>query len=56
MIYNLLGSEIVQLVNKDLLPGYYSVEFDGSNLSSGIYFYKLSVGNFVEVKKMLLMK
>jgi hypothetical protein len=56
MIYNLLGNEIVQLVNKDLLPGYYSVEFDGSNLSSGIYFYKLSVGNFVEVKKMLLMK
>jgi len=56
VVYNLLGEERAQLINEDILPGNYSIEFDGSNLSSGIYFYKLETENFIKVKKMILMK
>ena len=56
IVYNLLGKEIEQLVNEDFPPGNYSAEFNGSNLSSGIYFYKLETENFIGVKKMILMK
>ena len=55
-IYDLLGSEIITLINKEQTQGNYEVEFDGSDLSSGIYFYKLQVGKFVEIKKMNLLK
>lgn len=56
-IYDVLGHEIETLVNERLKPGTYEVEFDGSKLASGIYFYKLSVGNeFSEVKRMVLVK
>jgi hypothetical protein len=43
-------------VNKKQNAGNYSIEFDGSNLSSGIYFYKLETENFNEVRKMILIK
>ncbi len=44
------------LVNQKLSPGNYEVEFEGSNFSSGIYFYKLETENFNEVRKMILIK
>ena len=55
-VYDLLGNEIVTLVDEEKLAGSYEVEFDGINLTSGIYFYKLNAGNFVESKKMILIK
>jgi hypothetical protein len=55
-LYDILGREIATLVNEEKLAGRYQVEFDGSDLSSGIYFYKLEAGNYSSVKKMILMK
>ncbi|MFI5145287.1 MAG: T9SS type A sorting domain-containing protein, partial [Ignavibacteria bacterium] len=55
-IYDLLGREVIALLNKKLQPGIYEVEWDGSNFASGVYFYKLAAGDFVETKKMVLMK
>jgi hypothetical protein len=55
-IYDLLGREIRTLVNDVKSPGPYSVDFNGSNLASGVYFYKLSCNGFSEVKKMVLIK
>jgi len=55
-VYDVLGNEIKTLVNEMKSPGVYKVEFDGSNLSSGIYYYKLSAVKFSEVKKMTLLK
>ncbi len=56
VVYDILGKEVATLVNKELLPGKYSVIFDGRGLPSGVYFYKLSVGNYSQVRKMILMK
>ena len=56
VVYDILGKEITTLVNEQLQPGTYEVTFDGSNYPSGIYFYKLIAGNFIETKKMLLIK
>ncbi len=56
VIYDLLGREAQTILNTNMRPGAYDITFDGSNLSSGIYFYKLSVGNYTEVKKMVLVK
>lgn len=55
-LYDVLGAEIATLVDKELKRGSYEVEFDASNLSSGIYFYRLTAGNYVSVKKMILLK
>ncbi len=55
-IYDALGQEIATLLNQDLSVGEYSYEFEGSKLSSGIYFYTLTGDNFVETKKMMLLK
>jgi photosystem II stability/assembly factor-like uncharacterized protein len=55
-IYNLLGSRVSTIVNEYKQVGNYSVQFNGSNLPSGIYFYKLEAGQFSQVKKMLLLK
>jgi photosystem II stability/assembly factor-like uncharacterized protein len=56
LIYNILGKEIQTLVNEQLQPGSYEVTFDGGNLPSGVYFYKLYSGNFTETKKLILLK
>jgi len=56
LIYDLLGREITTLVNEELRPGTYEAEWDGSNYSSGVYFYKIISGDFTETKKMVLMK
>ncbi len=56
IVYDLLGKEIQTLVNQQLSPGIYEVDFDGSNLPSGVYYYKLESGTFTETKKMVLVK
>jgi hypothetical protein len=55
-IYDVLGREIATLVNEERLPGNYNVKFDGSNIPSGVYFYRLQAGNFSQTKKLILMK
>lgn len=55
-VYDMLGREVQTLVNQQLNAGEFSTDFDGSNLSSGTYFYRLQVGDFVEIKKMVLLK
>ncbi|MCW8810914.1 MAG: T9SS type A sorting domain-containing protein [Ignavibacteriaceae bacterium] len=55
-IYDLLGSEITTLVNEEKPIGKYEVEFNATGLPSGIYFYKLQAGDFIQTKKMILMK
>ena len=55
-VYDVLGNEVATLVNEEKPAGSYEVKFDASGLSSGIYFYKLQAGNFIESKKMLLLK
>jgi len=55
-IYDMLGNEVATLVNEIKTAGEYQVEFNASALSSGIYFYRLQAGSFVETKRMMLMK
>ncbi len=55
-VYNLLGQKVATLINKRLFPGKYSVSFDGSNFSSGVYFYTLRAGSYSVTKKMVLLK
>jgi hypothetical protein len=55
-IYDVLGKEIKTLVNEIRQPGIYKVEFDGSSLASGIYFYTIEAGSFKQTKRMLLLK
>lgn len=55
-IYNVLGQKIATLVNEKLSAGSYKYPFDAGNLTSGIYFYKLESNNYLEVKKMVLIK
>ncbi|QQS60472.1 T9SS type A sorting domain-containing protein [Candidatus Falkowbacteria bacterium] len=55
-IYDINGREISSLVKEIKSSGYYSVDFDGSNLSSGIYFYRLIAGNYKVTKRMMLIK
>lgn len=61
MVYDILGNEIITLINEKLLPGEYEVIFDtethlGVPLKSGIYFYKITVGSFSQTKKLILLK
>ena len=55
-IYNVLGEVVATLVNEEKPVGYFEVELNAANLSSGVYFYRLQAGSFVETKKMVLMK
>ena len=55
-IYDILGNEVAMLVNKEQQPGSYEFEFNASNLSSGVYFYRLQAGNFIQMKKMIFLK
>lgn len=55
-VYNILGKEVMSLVNDIMPAGKHEITFNGSNLNSGTYFYRLQSGNFVETKKMLLVK
>jgi len=55
-VYNILGSKVATLVNREEVAGYSSVTWDASNVSSGIYFYKLSAGDYTETMRMILVK
>ena len=55
-VYDVLGNEVATLVNEEKPAGSYEVNFDAEGLSSGIYFYKLQAGSFVETKKMILLR
>jgi len=55
-VYDILGREVVYLVNKEQTMGNYKTTFNASNLTSGIYFYKLQTGNFIETKKLILLR
>jgi len=55
-VYNVLGQKVVELVNSVQNKGIHNVTFNGSHLSSGIYFYKIQSNGFTDVKKMLIIK
>ena len=55
-VYDVLGSEIATLISDVKNAGNYEISFDAVNIPSGVYFYKLQAGNFVETKKMMLLK
>jgi hypothetical protein len=55
-IYNIIGQKIETLLNKSMPAGYHDVEFNGQNLSSGIYMYKIEAGGWKDVKEMVLLR
>jgi|BarGraIncu00222A_1022003.scaffolds.fasta_scaffold126403_1 hypothetical protein len=55
-VYDVLCHEVALLVDKVQPAGYYQITFNGNNLSDGIYFYRLQTGDYVDVKKMVLVK
>ncbi len=55
-VYDILGREIKTLINNNIKAGTYKVSFDANDLQSGVYFYKLSVGNYSQIKSMVLLK
>jgi hypothetical protein len=55
-VYDVLGNEVATLVNEEILAGEYKIEFNASKMGSGVYFYTLRAGEFVQSKKMLLLK
>jgi hypothetical protein len=55
-IFNILGQEIATLVNQEKPAGNYEVNFNASNLPSGVYIYKMKAGEYVETRKMVLLK
>lgn len=55
-IYNILGDEVTTFFNETKAPGIYEIEFNAENISSGVYFYQLRSGSFVQTKKMILLR
>lgn len=55
-VYNTIGQLVTELVNEELDAGYHSVVFDASRIASGVYFYTIKAGDFVDVKKMIMLK
>jgi hypothetical protein len=55
-VFNTLGQPVAQMVNGEVEAGYHEVQFDGKNLSSGLYFYRIEAGSFVETKRLLLIR
>ena len=55
-VYDILGNEVANLVNKYRSAGSYKVEFNANNLSSGVYFYRLNAGEITQIKRMILIK
>ena len=56
IVYDILGIEVATLVSEEKPAGSYEIEFDASGFSSGIYFYELRTGSFIDTKKMILLK
>ena len=55
-VYSTLGQLVATLVNGDIDAGYHEIKFDASGLASGVYFYRLQTGSFVDTKKLLLIR
>jgi hypothetical protein len=55
-VFDILGNEVATLVNEQRAPGAYEVSFDAGNLASGVYVYTLTAGDFVQTRKLMLMK
>jgi len=55
-VYDILGKQVAQLVNKEMVAGRYEATWDASNYASGTYIYKFESGEFTDVKKMILIK
>ena len=55
-VYDVLGNEVATLVNEVKEPGEYKVEWNAGSLASGVYSYRLTAGNYTEMKKMMLLK
>ncbi|MGE5845190.1 MAG: T9SS type A sorting domain-containing protein, partial [Ignavibacteria bacterium] len=55
-VYDIIGNKIATLVNEEKAAGKFTVSFDGSNYSSGMYYYRIKAGDFVKVGKMILLK
>jgi hypothetical protein len=55
-VFNSLGQQVATLVNETQDPGYHDVRFDGSNLASGVYFYRIQAGTFIQAKKFVLLR
>ena len=55
-VYDMLGREVSSLINEQLQPGTYEYDFDASGLNSGTYFYRISSGEFTDIRKMVLLK
>ena len=53
---NAIGEEVAVLVNEEQDKGYHKIDFNAANLPSGVYFYRLQAGDFISVKKMILLK
>jgi hypothetical protein len=56
VVYDLMGREVKVLMDEQKAPGRYQVEFDGAKLSSGVYIYRLTARNYVESKRMMLLR
>ncbi len=55
-VFNSIGEEVARLLNQEMIAGYHSINFNANNLSSGIYFYRISAGNFSKTNKMMLLR
>ncbi|RPH36183.1 T9SS C-terminal target domain-containing protein, partial [bacterium] len=55
-VFDMLGQEVATLVSGEVVAGYHEVRFDASGLATGVYFYRLQAGDFVEVKRLMCLK
>ncbi|MCX7984300.1 MAG: T9SS type A sorting domain-containing protein [Bacteroidetes bacterium] len=55
-VFDILGREIATIVNEVKQPGTYTVAWNATGFTSGVYFYKMQAGNFTDIKKMVLLK
>ena len=55
-LFDILGNEVITLVNEEKFAGNYEINFNGGNLSSGVYFYRMQAGSFISTKKFVLLK
>jgi len=55
-VYDVLGNEVATLADKEMEAGYHSMDFEASGLPSGVYFYQLKAGSFIDTRKMILLR
>ena len=55
-IYDILGREIITLIDEEKPAGVYQINWDASSISSGVYFYQIKAGDFIQTRKMILLK